>query len=65
MLDVLNNKCQTVTFFGIDREKLLKYIIHNGIIAIDRIVPIGRAANIDIVWDGFNIINMISREISY
>ena len=32
---------------------------------IDRVVPVGRALDMDIVWDGYDLIGSLSRLITY
>jgi hypothetical protein len=54
---------QTVTYYGIRREELTDYIINNHLYGIHRVVPVGEALNMDLVWDGQDLIEMLSREI--
>jgi len=63
-LNIVDEKYQTVTYFGIDCELLVKDIIKYNIKGIDRIVPIGKAMDIDDIWDGYDIIRFLSRNIS-
>ena len=37
---------------------------NNNLLGIDRIVPIGEALNIEIIWDGYDVIRSLSRIIS-
>lgn len=60
---IINEKYQTVTYYGINPELLKEEIISNNLKGIDRIVPIGQAMDIDVNWDGYNIIYSLSREI--
>ena len=60
---LISKKVQTVTYSGFKKEKLLKFIIDEKLNGIDRFVPIGSALNIGLTWDGFNLINVLSREI--
>ena len=60
---IINNKYQTLTYYGMDKEKLSDFIIKNGITGIDRIVPVGRALDMNVVWDGYDVINYLSRVI--
>ena len=64
LFDVVNTKYQTVTYFGIDSEKLLNTVIEKKLVGIDRIVPIGKAMDIDAIWDGHNLIAELSRIIN-
>lgn len=61
---LVNEKYQTVTYFDINAEDLRQKIIQSNLSGIDRIVPIGKAMDIGVIWDGHNIINELSREIS-
>lgn len=63
MLKVLDSKCQTITYFGVDPLLLRNLIIENGCSGVDRIVPVGKALDIGIVWDGYDLVETLSREI--
>ena len=62
--DVVDEKYQTVTYFGIDADRLAAMVISHNLRGIDRIVPVGQAMDIDIIWDGYDLINNLSRQIS-
>ena len=61
---IINYKYQTLTYFGLDKIFLRNFVIHNRLKGIDRIVPIGKALDIDLIWDGYDIINSLSRKIN-
>jgi len=50
-----------MTYFGISKEYLKKFIINNKVKGIDRIVPIGQALNISLNWDGYDINKILTR----
>lgn len=58
---VVTEKFQTITQFGVDVEELRRQIIERGLRGIDRIIPIGQAMNIGIIWDGCDLIRTLSR----
>jgi hypothetical protein len=58
---IINNKYQTLTYFGVDKSKLLNFIVKNRLSGIDRIVPIGKALDMDIIWDGYDLMRSLSR----
>lgn len=58
---LVTEQCQTVTYFGIDPKTILDYVFNEGLTGIDRIVPIGSALDIGIIWDGFELISSLSR----
>lgn len=61
LYSIVNSKYQTITYFGVDPEKLLQDVIEERLVGIDRIVPIGKAMDIDAIWDGHNLIAELSR----
>jgi len=58
---IVSSKFQTLTYFGIEKLKILNFVINNRLKGIDRIVPVGRALDIDVIWDGFDIEKNLSR----
>lgn len=61
--DVVCAKHQTVGYFGLDvteRRKLAEII---GRVGADRVVPIGRALEFSVQWDGFNLWNDLTRTV--
>ena len=64
LFNVVTEKFQTVTQFGIDATELARQIASAHLRGIDRIVPVGQAMDIGILWDGFDLIRMLSRIIS-
>lgn len=61
---VVTEKFQTITQFGIDAAELRRQVVKNGLRGIDRIVPIGQAMNIGVIWDGCDLVRSLSRIIS-
>ena len=61
LIDIIHNKCQTITYFGIDKFKLRDFILRHRLRGVDRIVPIGSALDINVIWDGYDIIRSLSR----
>lgn len=60
---IVDEKYQTLTYFGIDPEKVRDSVMRNRLRGIDRIVPVGSAMDIDVIWDGYDLITMLSRAI--
>jgi len=60
---IVNNKYQTLTYYGIDKFLLKKFVLQNNLKGIDRIVPVGQSLNIGLLWDGYDIVNILSRGI--
>jgi hypothetical protein len=58
---IINTKYQTLTYFGIAKSVLLDFVQSNSLQGIDRIVPIGTALDISVIWDGYDLIRTLSR----
>ena len=63
LLNIVSAKYQTVTYFGINPQELADLVVENNATGIDRIVPIGKAMDIDIYWDGHDLARELSRKI--
>ena len=64
ILPLCDQKCQTVIYYGIDGEQVFKVVSSNGIVGVDRIVPLGKSMDFSLVWDGVDLIRSMSREIA-
>ena len=60
----ITKKCQTVSYFGFTKDQLKYFLLNNNLLGIDRVVPVGKALEIDIIWDGYEIVKSLSRVIS-
>ena len=61
MTNFINSKYQTLTYLGFQKEELEDFVIKNRLSGIDRIVPVGQALDIDIIWDGYDLAKSLSR----
>jgi len=61
---VVNKTFQTLTYFGVNKSYLIDFVIKNRLLGIDNITPIGSALELDVMWDGYDIIRSLSRTIS-
>ncbi|MCI8512483.1 MAG: hypothetical protein HFE83_10900 [Lachnospiraceae bacterium] len=59
----VSEKVQTLTFFGVERDCLLKTVREKRLRGIQRIVPVGQALFMDLTWDGKDLIACLSRTI--
>ncbi|NGQ95656.1 hypothetical protein G3578_10870 [Brevibacillus sp. SYP-B805] len=60
----LTIKDQTLSVFGFQKDELVHFVKTLPNRAIDRIVPIGQSLNFSVVWDGYNLFQYFSREVS-
>ena len=58
---IISKKCQTISFFGLDKEMINRSILETGALGVHRIVPIGRSLDMSFVWDGKDLIYSLSR----
>lgn len=63
VLRIVSKRFQTLTYFGVDSQMILEEIATLGILGIDRIVPIGKSSDFSLIWDGYDIIDTMSRVI--
>lgn len=54
-------RCQTVGLLG--GKSLLEPLIQAGIRGVDRVVPIGYTMDFDLIWDGYNLVERLTRTI--
>lgn len=54
--------CQTIGFMG-ERERIFP-LLRSGIKGVDRIVPIGKTMDFDLIWDGYDLSERLTRTIS-
>jgi hypothetical protein len=62
---IVSTKYQTLTYFGLSREACLDFVLGNALSGVDRIVPIGQALDIGVIWDGYDIVRSLSRIIDF
>ena len=62
LIPLVNDKrCQTIAYIG-DKGTLLP-LIKSGVKGIDRVVPMGKTMDFDLIWDGYNLPTMLTRTI--
>jgi len=58
---IIDRKYQTLAYYGIEKTDLKKFIAQAKPNGIDRIVPIGTTTDFSLTWDGYNLIDTLSR----
>ena len=56
-----DKRCQTIAYLG-DKNVVLP-LIKAGVKGIDRVVPMGKTMDFDLIWDGYNLPALLSRTI--
>ena len=54
-------KCQTVTYFGVEKDEIAAALVNARPDGMDRVVPIGVSMNFTLTWDGYDLIRTLSR----
>ena len=57
----INPRYQTLTYFGLEKNTLSKFVLSNKLRGIDRVVPIGQALDMNFFWDGYDINKILTR----
>ena len=57
-----NTHCQTIGIIG-DKE-IVRPLLEKGIKGVDRVVPVGHTMDFDLIWDGYNLVERLTRTIS-
>lgn len=61
IVPVLGKQCQTISVLGIEKEKIKQIVFENGVRGVDRIVPLGQTMGLEFIWDGYKMIENMSR----
>lgn len=62
MLPICNQSpCQTLSYYGPLKELLMNFIFDYKPKGIDRVVPLGKTMDFELVWDGYDLIRCLSR----
>lgn len=58
-----DKRCQTLSYFGMEKDELASFIRSSCPRGIDRMVPMGRTMDFRLVWDGGDLIRAMSRAV--
>jgi hypothetical protein len=61
----ISSKLQTLSYWQVKESDLLKLVDEPSITGIDRIVPVGRALDFSVIWDGYDLLSQLSRKIEF
>lgn len=64
ILPLCDERCQTLTYCGVDSELIRDFIMRNRPRGIDRAVPMGKSMDFALIWDGHDLIREMSRRVS-
>ena len=63
IVSIVNLKYQTLSYYGFTQKELSNFISTDRPSGIDRIVPIGKTMDFSLIWDGYDLIQTLSRNI--
>lgn len=58
---LLKKPCQSIGYFGVAPEDIRQVVLANGVRGADRIVPLGQTMELSLIWDGFDLVESMSR----
>lgn len=61
IVPVLTKKCQTISVLGIEKDTVKQVVFENGVRGVDRIVELGQTMGLEFIWDGYKMIENMSR----
>lgn len=61
LLSLLNERCQTISYYGLDGEQLRRELFTLRPAGVDRVVPMGHTLDFALTWDGYDLIRSMSR----
>ncbi|MBQ9233267.1 MAG: hypothetical protein IJ167_04435 [Lachnospiraceae bacterium] len=61
---ICTNKLQTMGVYGVDKAVIEDFVLKCTPRGIDRVVPIGKTLDFSLIWDGYNLVDEMSREVS-
>lgn len=62
--DFVTPRVQTLSYLGFQPEELRHFVLENGLTGVDRIVSVGHTMDFALTWDGYDLIQTLSRKIS-
>jgi len=60
----INRGCQTLTYFGLNKNELIRLAENKNLYGIDRFVNIGSSLDMNIIWDGVDLNEALTRNIT-
>ena len=63
IVPMLSKSCQTIAYLGVEKERIQNIVRINGVRGVDRIMPVGKTMELQFVWDGYDMIETMSRVI--
>lgn len=63
LTSLIDYRIQTITYFGVNPKRIADFVMNSRIKGVDRIVPIGKGLDFDLIWDGYDLPRSLSRAV--
>lgn len=61
LLPMCTSRCQTIACLGLDPREIAGFLMRHAPRGVDRVVPFGRTLEYSLNWDGYDLVNTLSR----
>lgn len=61
IIPIMGKNCQTIALMGIDKQDMVDFVMKTGVRGVDRVVEIGDTMGLEFTWDGYQMIEAMSR----
>lgn len=61
IIPIMGKYCQTVAVLGIEKKEIVDFVQEYGVRGVDRVVDIGDTMGLEFTWDGYRMIDAMSR----
>ncbi len=61
--DIKSEKLQTISYFGMNKNKIIEILYKYNLSQISRVVPIGKSLDLNLIWDGYDLIESMTNTI--
>lgn len=61
IIPIMGKMCQTVAVLGLKKNEVVDFVMSKGVRGVDRVVDIGDTMGLEFTWDGYRMIEQMSR----
>ena len=61
LVPVLGKRCQTIAVLGVEKKDIPDLAMKYGVRGVDRVVPLGETMGLEFIWDGYKMIEAMTR----
>ena len=64
LASLLSKKAQTLSLLGVEANAVRDFVLSRGLRGVDRLTAIGHTMDFSLVWDGYDLIETLSRRVA-